>query len=54
MKEKGAAGIVIELSDGIITVKHQEAGVVLVRWEATEGDWNRLWETINKLSGKEK
>ena len=50
IKERGEAGMIIELKEGIITVEHIEGGN-LVKWVANEGDWNRLWDTINLLKG---
>lgn len=49
IKERGAAGMAIELTGGIITVKHSEGGAVLAQWVANEGDWEKLWATINQL-----
>lgn len=47
--EPGAASIVIELAAGEITVTHGTDHVVLRRWIANHGDWNRLWATIETL-----
>jgi hypothetical protein len=47
--EPGAASIVIELAAGEITVTHGTDHVVLRRWIANHGDWNRLWDTIETL-----
>jgi hypothetical protein len=43
--------MVVELGDGVITVTHGTADVVLQRWVANRGDWDRLWETIYRLAG---
>lgn len=48
--ERGAASIKVELSGGIITVKHGTDGdAVLATWNANLGDWDKLWDTINQL-----
>lgn len=48
-KERGQASILIDLTDGVITVKHGTAHAILAQWEANEGDWDKLWDTINNL-----
>ena len=52
LKVKGAAGINIELSEGVITVYHSECNSVLEKWTAKEGDWDFLWVTIELLKEK--
>lgn len=49
IKERGAASININLSEGVITVTHAEDGSTLAKWLANEGDWAVLWSTINAL-----
>ena len=49
--ERGAASIVVDLKDGVITVTHGTDNVVLQRWVARQGDWDRIWDTINLLAG---
>jgi hypothetical protein len=49
-KERGEASVKIELSNGIITVIHGTDNVVLKQWTANSGDWDRIWNTINKLA----
>ena len=49
VKEPGAAKIIIELTNGIITVRHGEGNSVLAQWTANEGDWDKLWATISLL-----
>lgn len=44
--EPGAAKIVVELSDGRITVTHGTDGGPLFSCLAKEGDWNRIWQAI--------
>lgn len=46
--ERGAAEITISLSNGVIEVRHSD-GNLLRRVKASDGDWNKLWETIYKL-----
>jgi hypothetical protein len=42
-KAKGAAGILIEVGGGAITVHHSSSGVLLgLQKNAQEGDWNKL------------
>ena len=47
--EPGAASVLIQLDDGEITVTHGTDHVVLRRWIANRGDWDRLWSTIETL-----
>lgn len=49
VKERGAASIFIELTGGVITVKHGTEHAVLAQWTANEGDWDTLWQTISTL-----
>ena len=54
VKEKGMAGIIIELEDGIITIYHSEhPGISLLQWEGSGNDWNTMWELFHKLANKE-
>ncbi len=48
-REPGSASIIVDLSDGEITVTHGTDHVVLRRWTARPGDWERLWNTIEAL-----
>lgn len=48
--EPGAASMLVDLSDGEITVTHGTANVVLERWVAKQGDWDRIWDTIAQLT----
>lgn len=51
VQEPGAASVVLELRDGVITVTHgSHPGVVLSQWVARKGDWDRIWETLNRLN----
>lgn len=54
IKERGEASIIISLSEGIIKVAHGTDKVVLEEWEAKQGDWDKLWDTINTLAKAEK
>jgi len=47
--ERGNAGINLELSNGIITVRHSECNTVLAEWLAEEGDWDRIWIAIRDI-----
>ena len=50
MSERGAAGIVINLKDGGITIRHAEAGVLLRSFsEVSEGTWELMFDTITNL-----
>ena len=51
MTEPGVASIIVDLRDGVITVTHGTDDVVLQRWVAERGDWDRIWETIYQLAG---
>lgn len=47
--EDGSAEININLSKGIIKVTHGSCNSTLAEWVASEGDWNKIWATIDKL-----
>lgn len=49
--EPGSASVVLDLSDGVITVTHGTDDVVLQQWTAARGDWDRIWDTIHELAG---
>ena len=50
MSERGAAGIVINLKDGGITIRHEEAGVILRSFsEVSEGTWELMFDSITNL-----
>ena len=49
----GSANIRIELTDNCITVYHGECNSILETFKAKEGDWEKIWETIRSLKGKE-
>ena len=53
-RERGAASLTIALSDSIITVEHGEAGIVLARKHAQQGDWDRLWLFLTEVLGLER
>jgi hypothetical protein len=50
-KERGAARVIIDLTKGVITVRHgaSPGEPVLAQWTANAGDWEKLWQTINQL-----
>lgn len=45
-KERGAAGIIVEFSDGKVTVKHSEDGTVLMKAIVYHGYWDNLWSAL--------
>ena len=49
IQEKGSAGINVELSNGVITVRHSEADQILHEWTAKEGDWNKIFNCLYSL-----
>lgn len=55
IKERGAAEMIVDLHNGVITVRHGEANhPILAQWTANRGDWDKIWETINTLKANEK
>ena len=49
-QELGSAGINVELSNGVITVRHSESpDHVLKEWKATKGDWDSIFKTFDLL-----
>jgi hypothetical protein len=51
-EETGAASMLIDLSNGVITVTHGTDHVVLRQWTARKGHWDRLWTTISTLESE--
>jgi len=50
IQELGSAGINVELSDGVITVRHSESpDHVLREWKARKGDWDSIFKTFDLL-----
>mgnify|MGYP003112834546 FL=1 len=50
IQELGSAGINVELSNGVITVRHSESpDHVLKEWKATKGDWDSIFKTFDLL-----
>tara|TARA_R100001463_G_scaffold86228_1_gene141160 strand:+ start:75 stop:254 length:180 start_codon:yes stop_codon:yes gene_type:complete len=47
--EDGQAEIKIRLKKGKITVLHPEGNFKLAEWIASKGDWNKLWDVIDKM-----
>ena len=50
VREEGAASILVDLTDGIISVYHGTDKTLLFKKKAKKGDWNRIWKAIE--SGK--
>ena len=50
--DRGHAEIKIKLQNGIISVIHPKANLVLAKWISAKGDWDTLWHTINTLVKK--
>ena len=48
-KERGEAGFSAELKDGIISIYHCENYILLRQWEASNGDWNAIWDLFKLL-----
>jgi hypothetical protein len=49
-QELGSAGINVELSNGVITVRHSESpDCILKEWTASRGDWNTIFNLLNML-----
>ena len=51
--EKGGASIIVELTDGNITVRHGTEGnnaILLEKKNVKEGAWDKIWETLNNLN----
>lgn len=51
IRERGQATINIDLTDGVITVRHGDCNSILAEWVAKNGDWNSLFEKIRLLEG---
>ena len=51
IREDGQAEMNIELDHGFIKVKIT-SGVELANWYANKGDWDRIWNTINRMVKK--
>tara|TARA_Y100000356_G_C11121014_1_gene214789 strand:- start:269 stop:457 length:189 start_codon:yes stop_codon:yes gene_type:complete len=49
IKARGKAGFTVDLSDGVITVRHIECKSKLACWTANMEDWDILWKTIRDL-----
>lgn len=48
-KERGTARITIELSDGNITIKHEDGFLLAELKDAPLGTWNKMWESFDSL-----
>jgi len=44
--DQGAASVNIDLSNGIITVKHGSCGTTLLKGEAVDGSWDKLFALL--------
>lgn len=44
--ERGAAALGIELSRGVVLVRHGETGTVLRRVAVREGAWSAMWDAM--------
>ena len=53
MTNLGSAEMRIKLIDNRITVYHGSCNSILESFKAKEGDWEKIWETIRGLKGKE-
>jgi len=47
-REKGKAGIIIELNDGNITVTHSSTKEILKYFPSKIGGWDSLFDFLNK------
>ena len=48
-RERGSASLFIELKDSKITVKHGTTNEIMFTTKAVDGDWKKLWSTIQEL-----
>lgn len=39
----------IQLHNDVITVYHED-GSILLSWDASQRDWDKIWHTLQKLS----
>jgi hypothetical protein len=46
--EQGSASMNIDLTDGIITVRHGTTDAILHRGVAPKGTWSAIWELIRR------
>jgi len=51
IREDGQAKMSITLDHGFIKVK-RTSGLELAKWYANKGDWDRIWNTINRMVKK--
>ena len=49
MLDDGAAGIKVNLSKGMLTVRHCENNQVLIHRPVKDGFWANLWEQLQSL-----
>lgn len=50
MKNKyGQARLDIQLANDVITVYHGDGGILL-SWDASQGDWDKIWQTLKKCN----
>jgi len=48
-REKGKAGLLIELDNGMVTVKHSETMKVLSSFFAYSGTWDKIFKSLKKI-----
>ena len=48
-KARGSANMIVDLTDGRITVIHGTDNVVLAEWQAKVCDWDYIWQIIGIL-----
>jgi hypothetical protein len=44
--ERGAAAVRVELSRGVVIVRHGESGTILRRFSVREGAWDAFWDAM--------
>ena len=49
MNHKIQAALNIQLHNGIITVYHSDE-TILLSWDASQKDWDKIWYTLQKLN----
>jgi hypothetical protein len=49
MNHKNQAALNIQLHNNVITVYHGDGGILL-SWDASQKDWDKIWYTLQKLN----
>ena len=44
--ERGEASIFVDLTEGVLTVKHGTHGCILLKRNCPEGTWNKMWSVL--------